>query len=489
MAKNKKKSQPQQKPALSPEAYMRKVMRTLPVDKCYVNPDWESQGMAHVIVVRRRPDNKFAFVCYLVDTFCLGVKDAFYRTRVEEFELADIIDNFKHRIGLEECSYAVAHNLVLGAVEFAEEGGIEPCREWDLTQYGLDEDSDDIELIEYDYGRDGKHFLNTQTRTEGAKYLPILRQHLGDNFDFEFEVDKEPETVDWYRSDSHRCESYVRPDYQDYPTKLQLKHPEVWEILCNIDYEETVPVDEMECIAAIERGELIADLSQLARYTLRGHYTDDDDDYPVRNLFHIVAILNTLADPRGLDTLFDILRVDIDALDDAFGDMAPQVFCSALFACSEGRLADLEAMLFEPGITWYNRSFIIEALEVHYVKGDEATKEQVAAIVRRQLETLPERVDELQNADPQHAGFVCALAMHIGDSSMLPLIKRLYDEDLIDTGMCGRYSHVEKAYGKYHEPSELLTMTEMYSWAKHFHEPCGTDAARYGEPDYEYMWG
>ncbi len=489
MAKNKKKSQPQQKAPLSPDAYMRKVMRTLPVDKCYVNPDWEHQGMGHVIVVRRRPDNKFAFTCYLVDTFCLGVKDAFYRTRVEEFELGDIIDNFKQRIGLEECSYAVAHNLVLGAVEFAEEGGIEPCREWDLAQYGLDEDSEDIELIEYDYGRDGKHFLHTYTRSEGAMYLPILRQHLGDNFDFEFEVDKESQTEDWERSDWECSERYIRPDYQDYPTKLQLKHPEVWEILCNIDYEETVPVDEMECIAAIERGELIADLSQLARYTLRGHYTDDDDDYPVRSLFHIVTILNTLADSRGLDTLFDIIRVDHYALDDSFGDMAPRVICSALVACSEGRLADLEAMLFEPGITWYNRTFILDALELMYANGDDATKEQIVGIVRRQLETLPERVNELQNADPEYGGFVCSLAISIGDRSLLPLVKRLYDEDLIDTGVCGKYSEVEEHYGESRELTQQLTMTEIYCWAKHFQEPCSTDAARYGEPDYEYMWG
>ena len=183
MAKTKKKNNPTpQRGGLSQDDYMRKVMRSLPVDKCYVNSDWQEQGMAHAIVVRRRPDGKFALANYLVDTFCLGVKDAFWRTRLDDIELKEIIDNYKGRIDLEECSYATVHNLVLGAVEFAEEGGIEPCREWAVGQYGLDEDSDDIELIEFDYGLDGQHFLNTRTRTEGAKYLPILQAHLGDNF-------------------------------------------------------------------------------------------------------------------------------------------------------------------------------------------------------------------------------------------------------------------------------------------------------------------
>ena len=120
---------------------------------------------------------------------------------------------------------------------------------------------------------------------------------------------------------------------------------------------------------------------------------------------------------------------------------------------------------------------------------DDATKEQIVGIVRRQFETLPKRIEELQNADPEYGAFVCSLAMSIGDRSLLPLVKRLYDEDLIDTGVCGKYSEVEKHYGESRVLKLPLTMTEIYCWSKHFQEPCGTDAARYGEPDYEYMWG
>lgn len=483
MAKNKKKSQPQQKPSLSPDLYMRRVMRTLPIEKCYVNIDWREQGMAHVVIARRRPDGKFAVVNYLVDTYCLGVKDALWHTRMEEHELESYIDMLSERIDLAECDYATVHNLILGAVEFAEEGGIEPCREWAVGQYGLDEDSDDIDLIEFDYGRDGRHFLNTQTRAEGAKYLPILRAHLGDNFDYQFEDTFDEDGRDSESDDNAYDEKYIAPPVDIYPATLDLKHEEIAEILCDDEYfDAPVPVEKMAVIAAIDRDELLADLENLAMYVIGG-FVRDDDELDTGALFHIVTILNTLGDVRGLDTLLAMLRLHNDDLDDSFGDMSPQMFASAIANCIGGRFDALEAFLDEPGRTWYNRSMVLDALDI--LKADH--REAVTAIVRRQLETLPGRVENLCGADYTYAGFVVSLAMSVGDRAMLPLIKNLYDEDLVDLSICGPYSDVERHYGEASNESPM-TMSQIYCWSKHFNESYGTDVARHGEPDYEHLW-
>ena len=71
---------------------------------------------------------------FFLDTFCLGVKDAFY---------------------------------------FAEEAGIKPCKEYAIAQYVLEEDTEDIPLIEYEFGRDGRHFLMPEDNFELNTYLPI----------------------------------------------------------------------------------------------------------------------------------------------------------------------------------------------------------------------------------------------------------------------------------------------------------------------------
>jgi len=465
--------------SLTSDAYMRRVMRSLPVDKCYINPDWTEQGLAHVVIVRRRPDGKFAMVVYLVDTYCLGVKDSFWRTSLEKVETDALIKNFDERIGIEECDYATAHNLILGAIEFAEEGGIKPCREWNVGQYGLNEDTDDIPLIKFDYGLAGKHFLNTYTRSEGAKYIPKLKARLGDNFYCRFEEEVKPEN-------SYPEEEYKVPEGVEYPSVLNLKHPEIAEILCDKENLMFVPVEQMSRIASIDRDDLIADLGQLAMYEL-GKVVDNipdlDEEPEEAAVFHVVAISNSLADSRALDTLLAILRMHSDTLDYYFGDTAPRIFSSAISKCSEGRLADLESFLDEPGRTWYSRSMVLGALEVIYQKDPD----NVSAIIRRQLESLPSRVPELKNADAYYAGFVCSQAMKTSDRSMLPLIKELYDNNLIDPGICGPYEDVEKDYEEKTEQT-TMTMSNIYCWTKHFNEPGGDDFVRYNEPDYDYLW-
>jgi hypothetical protein len=79
-----------------------------------------------------------------------------------------------------ECSYEEAHNRVWGSIAYAEEAGIRPDKSFNLTQYILEEDTDDVPLIEYEYGKNGKHFLTCRSELEASRYLPLMRQHLGE---------------------------------------------------------------------------------------------------------------------------------------------------------------------------------------------------------------------------------------------------------------------------------------------------------------------
>lgn len=50
-------------------------------------PDWEEAGETVAIVTRRHPKGTVTAGVYLIDTFCLGVKDSFYRFNIEDYEL------------------------------------------------------------------------------------------------------------------------------------------------------------------------------------------------------------------------------------------------------------------------------------------------------------------------------------------------------------------------------------------------------------------
>lgn len=193
MAKNKKnKGQRGEQQFLSPEQYLKQRARTLPIYQCYINDDADEDGMAMIIVSREHTGGRISMAGYLVDMYCLGVKDTFYKLRMEIEELEEFMDN--QPVEFRECSYEEAHNRIFGAIAFAEEGGIEPHKDFRLTQYMLEEDTDDIPLIEYEYGKDGKHFLVCHSHLEASRYLPTLRKHLGDDFDYLI-VDQERDEV------------------------------------------------------------------------------------------------------------------------------------------------------------------------------------------------------------------------------------------------------------------------------------------------------
>ena len=161
-------------------------MRSVPLDKCYIMEDLaETSGLCHIVVSRRHTGGRVSAALFMVDMFCLGVTESFYRLRIEEDELQDLLNAREGILDFRECTYEEAHNRIYGAVAFAEEAGIKPDRSFLLTQYMLEEDTDDVPLLEFEYGKQGRHFLVCDTHLEASRYLPTLRKALGeDGFDY-----------------------------------------------------------------------------------------------------------------------------------------------------------------------------------------------------------------------------------------------------------------------------------------------------------------
>jgi hypothetical protein len=143
---------------LSPEAYLKTRARLLPIEACYVNDNWRETGMASVIVARKHTNGNYTVGVYLVDIFALGTKDSFFRFNVEPEVLHELIDH-AYAIQPEEVDYALAHNIIYGANAFAEENDFKVCKDFNLTQFILEEDTEDIPLIEIEFGKNGKPLL------------------------------------------------------------------------------------------------------------------------------------------------------------------------------------------------------------------------------------------------------------------------------------------------------------------------------------------
>ncbi|TXK33728.1 hypothetical protein FVR03_18895 [Pontibacter qinzhouensis] len=197
--------------------------RSLPIYKCQVNQGWQESGMAEVLVMRKHANEHITVGIYLVDTFCTGVKSTFYLFNISEQELEERMA--KAPFPQEQCSYELAHNIIYGGLAYAQEYGIAPDPDFRITQMILEEDTEDIELIELEFGKDGKPFLaiNPAGDPRADYYIRQLEKNAGPgNFHIIDgrildELDEMEEEDDYYA------------------------HPEEWE---KVDWEEFI--DEME---------------------------------------------------------------------------------------------------------------------------------------------------------------------------------------------------------------------------------------------------
>ena len=165
---------------LTPAQLVRQRGRSLPVYACYAAKEaFENCGEGIVLVVRQHAGGNFTVGAYLVDIWCRGIRDTFYRVRVEKEELDELIEQFETQ-GIEPVEYEEAHNWVYGALDWAERAGMHQHKGFDTTKFLLADDEDEsVPIIEYEFGKDGKHCFVAGSEAELNRYLPILRKTLG----------------------------------------------------------------------------------------------------------------------------------------------------------------------------------------------------------------------------------------------------------------------------------------------------------------------
>jgi len=174
----KKKKQVQQKP-LTDKQYLKQRARKLPIYKCLVSPQWKESGAASLLIMRKHTNGNVTVGFFYIDLFCEGVKDVYWKVNVEEDEM------LKYLSDTEEISYDLAHNIIYGAAEYAEENGLKNHEDFALAKFILEEDNEDVPLIEVEFGKNGKPLLMVAENKSNISKLHTLRKTLGEgNFNF-----------------------------------------------------------------------------------------------------------------------------------------------------------------------------------------------------------------------------------------------------------------------------------------------------------------
>lgn len=199
---------------LTPKKYIQTRARKLPFYKCFINNNWEEIGMAVVVVARQQGGEKLVVGLYLMDVWCLGLKDTHYEFRMDNYEFDnEFVPHVYHSrdLDIEEIEPEFAQNLIYGAIEYAEDLGFEPHKDFNLTEYILDP-VDSIEVIDIEFGKDGKPFYSSGPHDDVNRIMAILQKNVGiDNFHYAIGshvFDEDEEDYDEDEDDDFMEENY-----------------------------------------------------------------------------------------------------------------------------------------------------------------------------------------------------------------------------------------------------------------------------------------
>ena len=188
--KNKKQVQPQQ--PMSPTKYFTSGRaRQLPIAECWISPDWKDAGLCTVVVARKHTTGNITFGVYLMDIFCLGLKNTYAVFNRTAFDYEDIMEEmYAQHGGKVSINYALAHNIIYGGVAYAEDLDLKPNKDWATSQFILEEDTEDIELIEVEFGKDGKPLFISGPHDNVGKIRSRLDASVGaGNYHFILGID------------------------------------------------------------------------------------------------------------------------------------------------------------------------------------------------------------------------------------------------------------------------------------------------------------
>jgi hypothetical protein len=127
-----------------------------PILHSQASEDLWTEGIGQVLISRLLPNGTVAVAAFLVDRYCLGVKDAFAfilgRSSYEE----RFVRQTRSRLAVRDLSPAAARKIVEQAVAYARELGIAPHPDYQtaMVLFG-DVDANDCQE-EFEFGKDGK---------------------------------------------------------------------------------------------------------------------------------------------------------------------------------------------------------------------------------------------------------------------------------------------------------------------------------------------
>ena len=163
-----------------------------PVHACLVQDSIFESGVGMVFLVRKTGTRSFAVGGFLVDAYCLGVKDAMFR-EVDEAKLGMLLDGVEATAPLVPADPAYARKLVRDAAAYAQSLGLPPHADFAAVEPLFGDVVADACNVQFQFGYEGKPLYvpgPTESPTQIRRRFERLHRKLGaDGFAYIMPVD------------------------------------------------------------------------------------------------------------------------------------------------------------------------------------------------------------------------------------------------------------------------------------------------------------
>lgn len=466
MSKKNAKQSAQQ--LLSPEKYIKTKARSLPIGECLIRSQWEKRGMGEVIIPRIHKSGNITVGIFLLDTFCLGLKNSMYKFNMLAEDYEELLAAIFSQDDYDIISYEEAHNLIYGAIEYAEDLGFQPEKTFSVTQYILAEDTEEIPLIEYEFGKDGMPFLITSTRFEANIHIPTLEKNVGVG-NFDVYVINEDENFPIDDADAYN-DNYTQTEYAynypDYPQTLSLHHTELEDLFLH-EYINSLPKEKIDLFLSLPNDTLVTDLEQIILVEIGKMAGFPEQDIPEEEIhsavMHCLFLLGELKAEKSLNTVLEVMRQDISFIDSHL-DYVYDILPLTLYYIGRNQLSALFDYVKEAVLHPVVRENVFTA--VSYIAMNEPERrDEVIEWFRNVLLFYKENAYNPDVYDGNLAATLMEELIDIKAKELLPEIKQLFDTKQINERYIEDYETVSEEINSDNYPYldyKLLTIHERY---------------------------
>ena len=163
------------------------VAKKSPITESLIRKDIFSAGVGTAIIARKMPNGSIGAGVYLLDVWCLGVKNAYF-TVLAENEFPDRIREIEVNEHLENIHPSCFRKLIDECVDFSAKCGFKPHKDYKIPRQLLMDIDPTVCPKKYSFGKDGKPFYFSgphESEQQSKMIVNTLFRNCGEgNFDY-----------------------------------------------------------------------------------------------------------------------------------------------------------------------------------------------------------------------------------------------------------------------------------------------------------------